>query len=141
MWTGDRRGSTANNNALARNDDGRRVERRQHAEKSGAAAVRHGGASARAAAAAAVRAQRGAVARQFGVGWWLFIGANIVQSTMERWPTVNAALYIPGIVATFGLVMCVARRFFRRTRVGEPAAARARERRPTHARCCAGPIW
>jgi hypothetical protein len=41
----------------------------------------------------------------FGVGWWLFISAHIVQGVNAHEPTVLGYYYIPGIVATFGLIM------------------------------------
>jgi len=45
----------------------------------------------------------------FGIGWWLFISAHIVQSADHGgvvWdPVVYAYYYIPGIVASVALVM------------------------------------
>lgn len=42
---------------------------------------------------------------QFGVGWWLFISSHIVQGTNNFTPVIWGYYYIPGIVASLGLVM------------------------------------
>jgi len=41
----------------------------------------------------------------FGVGWWIFISAHIVQAHNSWTPEIWAYYYIPGIVASFALVM------------------------------------
>jgi len=46
----------------------------------------------------------------FGIGWWTFISAHIVQAQgggggKSYEPVIWAYFYVPGIVASFGLVM------------------------------------